>query len=762
MALPDKLKSRMKGKIVRKVEDFTSSGMSLVGSHTLVLTDHPAAYVHDTGGLLGEEKVLALERKELAKKSKAYWHACSSNLMAELDFGGGAKIECNLGRATGSAEKVFCKAIGTDPAADFDYPLGVSVKFVFSGSDKLEGLSAEEIALKLKNMALAIGGQPGEEESLAAAAALWALASGNSSFRVKLSGGRFQLVDSEGKKYVDVPIGSFEFSREDLENVVRVTGSTVVGEIEVDEFQIFFPNKDLAESLSQAVAKSRRETSAVGRMAAREEGTQKGLMSTAKISGILSGGKLRGIQMDVVLGQSSLALLDKASSQTVHTFDFAAPETSIQGSGQSFVVFDRKAGPLEVSLESQTFGLRMETNRAVNSCAVRAARDGPFLGKLGDGCPVVAFVRDGALTFEGIRAPKPLDLGGTCEVVPEISEEESRLTIRATKTSVGVSAEPAMLDGLASRISAESLLLEGESKLLQELERLSELEEDYILLAALGAFAQTHTLLKTVLSDDADSLSPLAEPSGPDEEIKALTTFAFAVEYLRGCVDAAVYYLPGHIVEQDSRLMEEAGVDVGTKLRTRERVYASAFSVLAATGARLGRIEQEAKRNEQVRANLARAAAGTPGAGALALGGGLSALLGNPLPFILASARFLGGLSSSEEREGAAAETQKQSSVLAVGQWNYIMTSLLPPLISRVMGPIRTERGTISKTLGNHIRRVEGEARERALRALALRLGRLKNLPIFPQSKGEEPRGRAIGMLKELAKVPSGQSFPAF
>jgi hypothetical protein len=59
MELPAALKERLKGKKVTDLNVVQIAGASIVGTKTAILSDGLGVYLHDTGGILGVEKVHA-------------------------------------------------------------------------------------------------------------------------------------------------------------------------------------------------------------------------------------------------------------------------------------------------------------------------------------------------------------------------------------------------------------------------------------------------------------------------------------------------------------------------------------------------------------------------------------------------------------------------------------------------------------------------------------------------------------------------------
>ena len=282
----------------------------------------------------------------------------------------------------------------------------------------------------------------------------------------------------------------------------------------------------------------------------------------------------------------------------------------------------------------------------------------------------------------------------------------------------------------------------------------------------IGLFARTHIDLVRLLDKDAESIpAQLRGARGEDEEISLLTCLALSVDELQQAIDAAVYCLPRHIVLGDEHMMADAGIDVGSKVRERERVYAGVFTVLSVLGSRLSRIEQEARRNEQVLANLARAGGGDD-SGFLGVAANAVMSFFNPVYGIASGVREFASASTNEKRTKdritQAIETQTQSASMAVRQWNYIQSSLLPPLIARIVDGVRTERATVLKTLSNQVARTSGADQQRVRAAVARRLARLEVFALYPSPGEASPRGEAIEFLRDRMPGEGGSQFPPF
>jgi hypothetical protein len=718
-------------------EAVSARGFSMLGDKQLTFTAAPSVHLHDTGGLLGDETTFTLEGDALADAASLIWTDRSLSLEGTISFGEGRKVGFVLtgGSARLVAQATFGDVLERDAEAAFDYPIPVSVLgWLADGVAPGDGPSAGS------------GGDDADDP------AVWRtkLESNSLSARVIVDGGRFVLRSPRGRMLADVPGRHLRCEADEEKPDVRVTGGMLVADREVEGLTICFPTRDVAERFLMAVTDGWRS----------EDGEDRVLTDVVTVSGIgPEGAVLEETLVDASLGESSLTLRDRETGRTLLTVELEDAGTAIEGRREDFLVYCGRGGPLRVRPRSGRFRDLLGADPAVNAAAARASRHGPHLGLLEDGTPVRVSVDDEAVAFEGPCAPSAVPVGELIDLDVTHDEEDVRLGIRTESGRIEIRAQAGTIESIAARIREGMLLASGRDGLVERLADLARIEEDWLLYVTVGPVYQIHGDLRRALSSGADELSgnELRSPEKPGEELEFLSALALGLERLHERIDTILGHLPGYLLARDDELMGRTGIDVPDRPAVAETDYVDALAPLATIRSRVTRIEREVLRHKEVRTAVATATRVTKLTVAKI---GLGIAYATPLALIGAAGGIAKDLSGARDRKKAADQTQRESALIGVRDWNFLVRVVVPPLARRIVQRLGVLREPVRACLSGRLTRARGKARRLAHGAVAGRLGRLLNLPLFADEPGGRPRAEAIEEIREALRSAPPAPFP--
>ncbi|WP_066372179.1 hypothetical protein [Herbidospora mongoliensis] len=426
-----------------------SSGFSWTGTRSLLLTDWPAAYVHDTGGF-GNAAVTALDPAADPDVSIALADQ-STRLVGDIRLPGGRALQLSSGPLEPSALHALTVLGGRlmpDAATlDFISPCAVSITPHY-----------EE------------GGEPAELTAYTV-----------------LSGGRLRLRD-RGAVPVEWPVNRVAVTPHGP-SAVEVRGGALLDGRFLSGATLHLVTPQVRDAFLKVFRT----------VAASVPGTV-GTSAPVTVRGLAKG------TADCVLGADTLEFQATDSQKVLAAFDLGDPELRVAGSAERFVIFSPAHGPVSVTCASAAFGRRLQEHAKLRAAAERTLTSGIFPAELSDGRPVAL-----ACTPDGLRIRGPeLGLRIAYTSIKSVEGTPERLRLTTERSDLTVVAPPELIQALHTELRARSYLDATAGQVPGMLRAAVGLEEDYLLYTIFGPFYELHAAL---LGEGADLGGPVTEPN---------------------------------------------------------------------------------------------------------------------------------------------------------------------------------------------------------------------------------------------------------
>ena len=578
MSLPPSLRSH-KGKMLQIAAITADKGLSIVGTKTLLLTDIPGVLLHDTGGLLGEEKTL---KKEPVTEQDLSLIACkrSRQLKGRVVFN--ARIQATF-EVTKKVEKcVTGLSAGRQriPHAVFDSIIPISIVCRFSlDDDALQKRMVEHYRALLKTNkrnASEIDDVVANLETQAEFGADWFtfydqnpdatpellvlaehLQVHECYVRIVVADGRLRLLKNNSA-IADLPVRFLNASKTSEREITIKTETTVAGQI-VKDFKIMLTVPAQAQRLVSVLQKDAGQTDAahVARSA-----------DVVHLKGRLQGTQTVDEQVDALLGETAIEFRSMTSGAVLCAFDFSDQTLGAAGTSEEFIIFDGQSGPLVVSRGAEPFRRRLNQHQNIKEAAQRTVSQGPY--------PLYLDVDKAAvfgLTPEGLRIKgQDFELNLPSSAITKLAcqRAEGGLQLRLlTKTdAMTVVGQQDILQSFNAALKAR--LVEAGA---QDIETMSKailgLEGDFFTYSIFGPFYELNQMLSELrATSDGDIALPNSEDMEHCIKLSALLTQG-AAQLLRH-LNMVLHYLPSLAAACDSDLCAGLG-EPGAALSLRKQ-----------------------------------------------------------------------------------------------------------------------------------------------------------------------------------------------
>ncbi len=701
MELPERLeKHRGKRLATAGVTSFPSG--SVLGTHTLLLTDHPALYVHDTGGLLGEELYLAAEPFVIGDEQ-----------LFLLDQGATLRGTCqfdedqNVGFETreGVPQLVLNLCPHSLETGQFDsgLPISICCDFEEERGELLTRIRREnpELPTEKAGSAVKAYATPWKFDAVS-------LALGNHAVfdefpaRVRIDAGRLQLL-WQNQALADLPLAHLSVERKGKRQVFISTATLVCGQ-SVKSTSLWFQSEAVAEDFMQAVGTAVRD----GGMAT----TPWAVANNIQLDGRGVDGELLDGRFDALLSESALEFR-AATGEQLHRFDLADPALRITGTSEAFLVADAKAGPVQVTIADRRFQERIHEHPRVKACAERTLTTSPFPVRLGGELTSID-ARDGALYLSRASGDEKIGI----ETVEHVSID---LTTPSLTLAIGgdqqvVLGQTALLCGLHTAIHREQLVGRGtagsESLLRASLGR----EGDYLLYSIFGPFYELHAAMCQKWGRPGE-MHALALPDDAKAQVEIAMVIAQAADQLLRHLDMVAFYLPSFLVRCDAPLIGHPDCAL---MKRHEMAYRSALQATRSLSGELSVMRDQLLRIEGVKS--------TPGKG---YGGASISLAAASIvaPFFLMSGvqQALGAYNHNKAQSEAATDSLRR----ILDKWNYWIETLLPAFSHHVIDGMFQQRSEIAQRAS--VALADSATCEAVTLAIAERLARLETFLLYPE-----------------------------
>ncbi|SEG64215.1 hypothetical protein SAMN05444920_103656 [Nonomuraea solani] len=683
-----------------------SAGFSWTGTRSLLLTDQPAVYVHDTGGL-GTPVVTALDPAADPDATIELVDA-STRLVADLRLPQGRTIQLTSGELDQPALTALTGLRGRlmpgAAATDFISPCAISITLAYESAP--DGSAPEELAAY-----------------------------------VVVAGGRLQL-RSRGDIPIEWPVNRVTVTPVGP-SAVTLRGGALLGGHFLTGATLHLVTPQVRQAFMAVMGSAGPGPRTVGTSA------------PVTLRGLNGGGDGKA---DCVLSAHELEFQSPDTQEVLAHFDLGDPRLRIAGTVERFVVFSPAHGPVTVECASEVFGRRLYQNAELRAAAERTLTSGVLPAELADGRPVAcAFAPDGMrVKGAGVNLRIPYQSIRTVEGRPGLPRAAVRLTTE--RTELEVVAAPELVQALHIEVRAWSNACAEPARVPGMLRAAVGLEEDYLLYTVFGPFYELHAAL---LGDvGADGLSQeVTLPEEAEERSRVAAVLQVGLGELQAHLDQVASVLPAFLRHRDARLL--AAVTNGAEpdwLKAQEGRLRAALAPVqraaAETGQLAGRLSRVMDLDPDALPKVGYAAA------ALSLG---AAALLNPVFAVSGISQAYSSHAQGEQRKAQVTAQAERGWAIVLDRWNALVATTLP-----VLGYVLTEnvfglRWETARRIGQELAAAPEAARPAVLRAVARRLAILDVMRRYPGGTGVRLRRGEIAdhlrAAREAVRTPRFLDF---
>ncbi|SQD98002.1 conserved hypothetical protein [Parafrankia sp. Ea1.12] len=682
------------------LREHGSQGFSRMGSRRLVLTDHPAAYVHDTNVLGGATTVTALEPAvDPGATVELVEH--SGRLVVDLRLPAGRAFAAStvaplpteaLALLTGLRGALLADAASTS----FVSPCAVSVTPLYEAEPTAAAPSATEAT-----------------PAVAAPRELTAY--------VVVRGGRLEL-RARGRALLDWPLNRIGVGPGGPSVAVVSGGAVLDGR---------FLTGVVLHLVTPQVLHAFLTAAGTGTVRADASDAPAAIGTSAPVSARGLAGDAEVTRVDCVLDDTALELQEHHSARVVARFDLFDSRLRVAGSAERFVVVDPEHGPVTVQSESAVFGRRLLEHPALRAAAERTLADGPYPAELADGRPVVCAVGPDALRVRGPGLELRLPFTALRAVEGTSQEQRAGLRVATGDAEVSIVGQLELVRAVHTDIVAGRHATAGPRAVPDMLRAAVGLEEDYFLYTIFGPFYELHAVL---LGDGTAAELGRAVPQPTDDEARARTaaTLAEGLVELQRHLDQVGSVLPAFVRHRDALLLEPVtGGAEPAWLKAQEGRLRAALTPVQRAAAETAQLAAQATRL----LDLDPAALPRPNYTGTAVSLGVAALL-NPVFLVSGATQAYSRYTQGEKQTAQLGAQSARGWATLLDRWNVLVSTTLP-----VLGYVLTEnlfapRWETARRMTSELRGAPVHTREAVLRAVAYRLARLDVLRRYPAGAG--------------------------
>ncbi|WP_083973760.1 hypothetical protein [Herbidospora daliensis] len=593
-----------------------STGFSWTGTRSVLVTDWPAVYVHDTGGL-GNAVVSVLDPATDPDASIRLVDA-STRLVADLRLRG-QTLSLTSGPldppALAALTGLHGRLVPDAAAADFISPCAISITPHYEDD-------------------------PGEAAEFAA--------------YTVVAGGRLQLRD-RGEVPLEWPVNRIAVAPRGP-SAVEVRGGALFGGRFLSGATLHLATPLVRDAFLKVV-----------QAAAHTGPGTVGTSAPVTIRGLTSG--QAQVKADCVLSDDALEFQSPDGRQVLAAFDLADPHLRVAGSAERFVVFSPVHGPVAVTCGSREFGRRLHRHGKLHAAAERTLASGVFPVELSDGRPVaVAFAADGLR----VRGPEV----GLHIAYPSIRSVEGdpaapRPTLRLTteRSDLTVVAQAELIQALHTEIRTWSHLDAAAGQIPDLLRAAAGLEEDYLLYTIFGPFYELHAAL---LGDTADLATPVTLPDSAESRSRLAAVLQIGLVELQRHLDQVAFVLPAFIRHRDALLLD---TDEPEWLKQGEAALRAALAPTQRAAAETGQLAAQVSRlidlDPDALPKVSYAGA------AMSLG---AAALVNPVFAVSGLSQAYSARNQGDQRKSQVTAQSERGWSAVLDRWNSLVSGSLPVL----------------------------------------------------------------------------------
>jgi hypothetical protein len=650
------------------------AGFSMMGTRSLLVTDFPAVYVHDTGGFGAPFVASAAPAREPEVTVELVER--STRLVADLKLPEGRRTRLTTGgplspEFLAPLVKLGGRLLPDAEGAAFVSPCAISISLVYEDEAPAPAERTAYVLVKGGRLALHSGGRA--------------------------------LVDWPVNRVLVTPTGPTS---------VEVRGGAVLDGRFLSGAVLHLVTPDVLRAFATVMAAARPDPAAVG--------------TSAPVTARGIGGDTDPTPVDCVLGESVIELQALAAPTVLASFDLADPQLRVAGTAERFVVFHPAHGPVSVHSGAEAFGRRLHAHPALRAAAERTLATGPYPAELPDGRPVACAVAPDAVRVKGSGVDLRIPFTELRTVEGDSTPTRASLRLAAAEAEVTLTGQLELIRAVHTDVAAGSNATADPRQVPDLLRAAVGLEEDYFLYTVFGPFYELHAAL---LGDvEAGGLSAAVPPPESDEErARVAAVLAEGLAELQRHLDQVGYVLPAFVRHRDAELI---GAEPAW-LKAQEAQLRSALAPVQRAAAETAQLAAQATRL----LDLDPTALPPPSYAGAAVSLGAAALL-NPVFAVSGLSQAYSQYSQGVKRKEHLTAQTTRGWTLVLERWNTLVTLSVPVLGYVLTENLFALRWEAARHLTEHLRDAPAETRPAALRQVARRLARLDVMRRYPVNAG--------------------------
>jgi hypothetical protein len=472
-----------------------------------------------------------------------------------------------------------------------------------------------------------------------------------------------------------------------------------------------------------------------------------GLIGQVRIEGIIAGSQVDISLCDAQIDETSLTICDKATGNQVCAFNLAAPNLSINGTADEFIVSPDHSTIVRVTSDSKDFLLAVYQNRVTQDTATRTSHTGPFIATNDDGFVRIEVGETGATI--SVNGSEPSEIQ-TNIAEPKLSSTGTKHTVRVDNFELR--GELPGLEGIYSTLKALTVKPSVAANFEQAVARILGLEGQYLTFCAFGKFAHAQIVITEALGIDRNASLAFVGMSQARENFLAIMG-QFAGVLSRDC-ETTLHYFPAFVSGHDRGFFAAAGLQDQLDFGRAEAGYHAALRTYGSVAPHLYRIENALSRFGAFQ----KAVTKPEGWATFApLGVSLAGSLLNPLLLIGAAHQTVSLVSREGSKSAHAADTLNEVFESCAQEWDFVMQTLIPFVSNRFAQDIYPVRLATSSILLKAYRDGDASLRNKLIELAARRLARLISFLEFPSASSPEiSRLKCVDFLLESQKIARG------
>ncbi|MFI6479274.1 hypothetical protein ACIBH1_15175 [Nonomuraea sp. NPDC050663] len=715
------------------VREQQSTGFSWTGTRSLLVTDWPAVYVHDSGGM-GLGRAPAVVALDPARDPEASIELAdnSTRLVADLRLPQGRSIRLSSGvlppAALATLTGLRGRLLPDAAAADFVSPCAVSITPHFESS---EGVDGEVTAY------------------------------------VVLAGGRL-MVRARGEVLVEWPVNRAALSAYGPSSV-RLRGGALLGGRFLTGATLHLATVQVRQAFMAATSALHEgsATVAVPMHRPSSAAAPAGLSAPVTIRGPVSGSP--AVKADCILTDDALEFQATDTQRVVAAFTLDDPQLRVAGSAERFVVFTPAHGPLAVTCDSGTFGRRLHENTKLREAAERTLTSGILPAELADGSPVaIAFAGDG-IRMKGPDVNVRIAYDTIRGVDGDLTGARPALRVSTERGEHVIVAQPEVVQTAHIEIRTWSYASATPRQIPDLLRAAVGLEEDYLLYTIFGPFYELHAALLGEGEGEGEARAGAWAGAGagawagevfpaeaPEERARVAAVLQIGLGELQRHLDQVAFVLPAFLRHRDALLIKAAGGGEPAWLKQGEAALRAALAptqrIAAETAQLVAQVSRIVDLDPEALPKVSYAGA------AVSLG---AAALINPVFAVSGLSQAYSARTQGEKRKAHVTAQSERGWATVLERWNALIATTLPVLAYVITENVFAQRWAAAQRISTEV--ASAKQPGAALQAVARRLATLDVLRKYPASPAVRlRRGEIADQLRARRDSLSTPRFTGF